>query len=768
MKAELYHDILAKKVFDKASPEERMRLRVERFIKDRYAYFLDQQVLLGKEDLNFINPYLNAVILQPEEEKFIKDSQSTLEQREKRKRRNVFLVIAGLSLLSLFAIWQWQLARYQKKEAITQRSVAEGLRDKAEGLVVELGNTNEDLANANLLAEKKAEEARTAADLARTNAEIATQNADRAKLAERDAKNQRDQAQKKALAYRLLAMAVEQKSKGENRQAFQIAQKASEVFPDDAVKDFLRTAFNALDEKTRIVGQTSGGPILKAGFTPNGRVFSIHKNEVNIWDVVTGPGKGYQIPGDAISDADYRPDDQGIGVAGGNEVALYLPPYQQPQSTLPHPVPVRQVRFIPHSDHLVTVSADHSVRIWSVRRQQILQVIPNQTEVSALGIDPEGNNLAIACTSGWVKLATTKGVIRDSFLLETEASDAKFMPNGKTILFKLINYQIVLYDLAQKKIIAKVSHQAPIMDMAVPSHGNWFLSASNDETVKRWNLSGKLTGEYSHYQNEETSVYLEKVALAPSEDRFLVATFQKEVVEWTLDSVMLANYSFPDQIVALDYSPDQQFFLVGLRKGELQVFHTYSYIDEKLGDLNWIDIDRLGLEMPLSYWLDGTPPSLLRAYADHFAKKSDNFKSPAQHVDVLTKSVKLYEKWLSLIRPGNLSPGDREAIATVYGSLSWYQLETRQFQSAINTARKGIDMNPEKKWIHTNLALGYVLTGQFSKARPIYMRLKDEPYDGDDYEERTFRQVFLEDINVLESNGINSPDFKNLKKLLKQ
>lgn len=758
MRVELYHDILARKVYDKASPEERMRLRVERFVKDRYLYFQEEGVLLGKEDLNFISPHLDNLILQEAEAKFIRTSQLAIEKSARRKRRNVILIIAGLSILSVFALWQWQQARYQEKVAISQKLEADSLRGKAEDLADTLGEVNTKLI-------KKTSDAVAAAKLAMDNENIARNNAARAERAEQDAKNQRDQAQKKALAYRLMVMAVEQKSN--SKLAFQIAKKASEVFPDPAVMDFLRTAFNNLDEKSRIVGRLDGGPLLKAWFTPNGRVFSVHKKEVNIWDVVTGSEKGHKITGNDIADADYRTNDQWIGVANGNQVDMYQAPYRQMHGALPHPSAVKQVRFIPHSDNLATVSADHSVRIWSVSRQQILHTIPNQTAVSALDIDPAGKNLAIACTNRWVKLMTNAGAARDSFRLETEISEVKFMPDGKIILLKLINYRIAIYDLAQKRIISTVGHKAPVMDIAVPQQGNWFLSASNDETVKRWRLSGQMAGEYSHYQDDETSIHLEKIALGPDEDRFLVATFLQEVVEWTLDGAMLDNHSFPDRIAALDYSPDQQFFLVGLRKGDLQVFHTYSYINNKTGSLNWADIDRLGLEMPLNYWLDEKNITLLRAYAGHFAKKSDNFKNPAQHAEVLAKSAKLYEKWLSLIPPGNLSAQDRETIATVYGNLSWYQLEARQFHSAIHSARKGIEMNPAKKWINTNLALGYVLTGQFSKARPIYMRLKDQIYDGEGNKERTFRQVFLQHLDDLKSQGISHPDLKKVREMLK-
>lgn len=78
MKIELSHDLLAKKIYDKASMEDKMLIKVRNFIKDRFAYFKENKVLLSKEDLDYISPYLKQLTLEQHERIFIDRSKNTL------------------------------------------------------------------------------------------------------------------------------------------------------------------------------------------------------------------------------------------------------------------------------------------------------------------------------------------------------------------------------------------------------------------------------------------------------------------------------------------------------------------------------------------------------------------------------------------------------------------------------------------------------------------------------------------------------------------
>jgi len=96
MKIELSHDLLAKKIYDKASTEDKMLMKVSNFIKDRFAYFKENNVLLSKEDLNYIGPYTKQLTLEQHELIFIDRSRNAL-----RLRR---AVIIGVAIAVVFVL----------------------------------------------------------------------------------------------------------------------------------------------------------------------------------------------------------------------------------------------------------------------------------------------------------------------------------------------------------------------------------------------------------------------------------------------------------------------------------------------------------------------------------------------------------------------------------------------------------------------------------------------------------------------------------------
>lgn len=112
MKIELSHDILAKKVYEKASSEDRMRLKIEQFVHQRYAYFQQRGALLGAEDINYVQPYLSLLIISPEELAFIKKSKSATQ-----RKFIIGAVIVGVFIVVILILWMRSAATARDLEA---------------------------------------------------------------------------------------------------------------------------------------------------------------------------------------------------------------------------------------------------------------------------------------------------------------------------------------------------------------------------------------------------------------------------------------------------------------------------------------------------------------------------------------------------------------------------------------------------------------------------------------------------------------------------
>lgn len=212
MKIELAHDILAKRIYDISSTEDKMRMKIHDLLKDRLALYEEKQILLTKEDLNYIYPFLKVVELQPKEFDLVKKSERSIAQ----KKRKLYMLIAGVIILLLaFNFITW-LANQQNKELLQEEE------EHVQQLQIE--------DSLRTLAEMRADTLYQ--QLLKINPEFAQdllKSFDTLKIAKKNIEKQRNIAQSSTLSS-LAATALEQQDKN---YAFQLAAKAWELNHDN-------------------------------------------------------------------------------------------------------------------------------------------------------------------------------------------------------------------------------------------------------------------------------------------------------------------------------------------------------------------------------------------------------------------------------------------------------------------------------------------------------------------------------------------------------
>ncbi|MFD1552580.1 tetratricopeptide repeat protein [Putridiphycobacter roseus] len=85
------------------------------------------------------------------------------------------------------------------------------------------------------------------------------------------------------------------------------------------------------------------------------------------------------------------------------------------------------------------------------------------------------------------------------------------------------------------------------------------------------------------------------------------------------------------------------------------------------------------------------------------------------------------------------------------GRLSWMALESKNYEAALNMAKKGLNYDPEQEWIKTNLALAYLLNDSYDEAIKIYDQLSDKLYV---LYQKVYLEIFIEDIESLQKKSI--------------
>jgi WD40 repeat protein len=127
MKVEITYDIIAKKIFEKGSEEDKVFLRSTHLIKERAEAFEDTKTYLTSNELEFIEPQEAALLatLEKGEIDFIKRS-----KRYQQKRVFKKLLLAAAVGLVVGIIFFYVMAYYNKKFAVWS-----GVASKTESLV---------------------------------------------------------------------------------------------------------------------------------------------------------------------------------------------------------------------------------------------------------------------------------------------------------------------------------------------------------------------------------------------------------------------------------------------------------------------------------------------------------------------------------------------------------------------------------------------------------------------------------------------------------
>ncbi|MBN2662299.1 MAG: ATP-binding protein [Bacteroidales bacterium] len=128
---EFRHDSIAARIFERMTAFEKELSEVRKFIENSLKIFDNRQKLLDQNDLNYIAPYLEKLILTKEQKELINKSKKQIQKNKNRKLRLVgFIIIFILAVSSGLTIW----ALISKAEAENQKQIADEQRIKADSL----------------------------------------------------------------------------------------------------------------------------------------------------------------------------------------------------------------------------------------------------------------------------------------------------------------------------------------------------------------------------------------------------------------------------------------------------------------------------------------------------------------------------------------------------------------------------------------------------------------------------------------------------------
>ena len=449
-----------------------------------------------------------------------------------------------------------------------------------------------------------------------------------------------------------------------------------------------------------------------------------------------------------------------------------------------HSKAVRSAIFSPDGKSILTASDDHTAKLWNLSGECLLILLGHSSAVQSAIFSSDGKSILTASNDGTAKLWDLSGKCLVTFIGHSSfVYSAVFSPDGKSILTASADKTAKLWDLSGRCLTTFSGHSDTITFAIFSPDGESIFTASSDMTAKFWDLSGKclitLAGHLAVIYSAVFSPNGEYILIASFDNTAKLWLTPSSIIKW-LSTAKIGSLSPADkaEINELDdfrliQQSDNVSFITDYADWYLDIQDTARAVSlyERALELNpkSIDMRILGdiyrkqhkiVEYTALY--KDNPGAVIKddisALRDTSSEKNYNGK-----FDFWLKRANLYEQLLNV--ESNLE--NKNNASSNYNLVGWYGLRSGKNTEALGAIQRGIELDPSNGYLYSNLSLCYLFTGQYDKAKSVYLEFKNKPWTSDN-SAKTFKEVFLSDITTLEKASITHPDFEKIKELLKK
>ncbi|MBM3882555.1 MAG: hypothetical protein FJ387_23000 [Verrucomicrobia bacterium] len=252
---------------------------------------------------------------------------------------------------------------------------------------------------------------------------------------------------------------------------------------------------------------------------------------------------------------------------GAMSVKLWDSESQQEVARLPHDEGVVSVAFSPDAQWLATMTLRAEVSVWNVASRQVAATFQAQTRnglffggshYGCLSFSPTSRLLAIGTRAKRVVLLDWVSGTTQDLDLSSPADGVPamaFAPDGKILALGggYLDNTIHLYELETGRWSRLEGHAGWIVGLAFAPDGQLLASASNDQTLRLWDVS--RGAEVKRFRGHQNEVYA--VAWTPDGRQLFSGSKDGSVRSWNpaADLEDAAQIVLPARLRDLDFIP---------------------------------------------------------------------------------------------------------------------------------------------------------------------------------------------------------------------
>jgi WD40 repeat protein/serine/threonine protein kinase len=251
-----------------------------------------------------------------------------------------------------------------------------------------------------------------------------------------------------------------------------------------------------------------------------------------------------------------------------------------------HAARVNSARYSPDGTHIVTASADRSVRIWDASTGVLLVSMAGHTDrVFDAVYSPDGTLIASGSNDHTARLwdARTGTLLRTLSGHTARVNSVRFSPDGRRLVTASWDHSARIWDVASGAQVSMLTgHTLEVYSASYSSDGSRIVTASQDKTARIWNArSGSQLRVLEGHGD-----YVACAAYSSDGRRIVTASADKTARIWDADSgVTLSVLSGHAELVyAAAFSPDGQQVVTASFDKTLRIWDAYS--GKQLGTLS--------------------------------------------------------------------------------------------------------------------------------------------------------------------------------------
>ncbi|MFN6454792.1 MAG: eIF2A-related protein [Nostoc sp. EfeVER01] len=311
--------------------------------------------------------------------------------------------------------------------------------------------------------------------------------------------------------------------------------------------------------------------VISVAFSPNGnRIISVgFDGTVCLWDLqgnaITQPWHKHEAKIICVA---FSPDRKLI-VSGSSDCTVRLWDIQGNPIGEPwhgHEGHVNSVAFSPDGKFIISGSSDRTIRLWNINGNPMTQPWRgHEGQVNSLAFSPDGK-LIISGGDRTVRLWELDQILQDRVIgrsqrkYENWVNSVAFSPDGQLIVSASNDSTVRLWDMKGNPIGQPWhGHEKEVNSVAFSPDGQWIVSASNDSTVRLWDMKGNPIGQPWHGHEKEVN----SVAFSPDGQWIISASNDSTVRLWDIHGNPIGQpwHGHEKEVNSVAFSPDGQWII---------------------------------------------------------------------------------------------------------------------------------------------------------------------------------------------------------------